>query len=401
MEAVYDVRPGRGHVHRLRRRVGRRALLHRLRAAADRGDDGALRGQAGRHPRRRRVLAGRRRARGQGAVHRADRLPRHQEGGPRRRRCSPTTTSPPSRRCSSPASGSTPRPGRGLGEARRAGGRPLVADRDRLADRGEPARPGADASSRPGSPSVPVPGYQIEILDVDGSELPRRRGGRDRHQAAAAAGLPADAVGATTSGSASRTCRATRATTSPATAATSTRTATSSSWAAPTTSSTSPATACRPARWRRCSPGHPDVAECAVIGVDDQLKGQVPRGFVVLKAGVTRGRGRARAGAGGAGARPRSGAVASFKDVAVVPALPKTRSGKVLRKTMRGSPTAQDAMVPSTIDDAAVLDTLRPVLQKGPGADGPSASFSSEGPLRSNRSRGGARRSGWRARPRD
>ncbi len=59
--------------------------------------------------------------------------------------------------------------------------------------------------------------------------------------------------------------------------------------------------------------------------------------------------------------------MASFKDVAVVPALPKTRSGKVLRKTMRQIADGQDAMVPSTIDDASVLDTLRPVLQKGPG----------------------------------
>ena len=64
--------------------------------------------------------------------------------------------------------------------------------------------------------------------------------------------------------------------------------------------------------------------------------------------------------------RDEVGAVASFKDVAVVPALPKTRSGKVLRKTMRGIADGKDEAVPSTIDDASVLDTLRPVLQKGP-----------------------------------
>ncbi|HEY2225202.1 propionyl-CoA synthetase [Actinomycetospora sp.] len=113
--------------------------------------------------------------------------------------------------------------------------------------------------------------------------------------------------------------------------------------------------------------GHPDVAECAVIGVADSLKGQVPRGLVVLKAGVTRG--EAEIGPElVALVRDEVGAVASFKDVAVVPALPKTRSGKVLRKTMRQIADGQDAMVPSTIDDATVLDTLRPVLQKGPGA---------------------------------
>ncbi|MCD2192960.1 propionyl-CoA synthetase [Actinomycetospora endophytica] len=110
--------------------------------------------------------------------------------------------------------------------------------------------------------------------------------------------------------------------------------------------------------------GHPDVAECAVIGVADSLKGQVPRGLVVLKAGVTRGEDEIGPELV-ALVRDEVGAVASFKDVAVVPALPKTRSGKVLRKTMRQIADGQDAMVPSTIDDATVLDTLRPVLQKG------------------------------------
>ncbi|WP_018330526.1 propionyl-CoA synthetase [Actinomycetospora chiangmaiensis] len=115
--------------------------------------------------------------------------------------------------------------------------------------------------------------------------------------------------------------------------------------------------------------GHPDVAECAVIGVHDAMKGQVPRGFVVLKAGVTRGEDEI-APELVALVRSEVGAVASFKNVAVVPALPKTRSGKVLRKTMRQIADGQDAMVPSTIDDATVLDTLRPVLQKGPQAGG-------------------------------
>jgi propionyl-CoA synthetase len=63
--------------------------------------------------------------------------------------------------------------------------------------------------------------------------------------------------------------------------------------------------------------------------------------------------------------RDQVGAVASFKDVAVVPALPKTRSGKILRKTMRGIADGnQDEAVPSTIDDAGVLDALRPILRR-------------------------------------
>jgi propionyl-CoA synthetase len=113
--------------------------------------------------------------------------------------------------------------------------------------------------------------------------------------------------------------------------------------------------------------GHQDVAECAVIGVHDAMKGQVPRGFVVLKAGVERDEAELSAELV-AMVRDEVGAVASFKDVAIVPALPKTRSGKVLRKTMRGIADGKDESVPSTIDDASVLDTLRPVLQKGPGA---------------------------------
>jgi propionyl-CoA synthetase len=108
--------------------------------------------------------------------------------------------------------------------------------------------------------------------------------------------------------------------------------------------------------------GHPDVAECAVIGVDDALKGQVPRGFVVLKAGV-----RAHPAVLGeelvALVRARIGPVAALRRVDVVPALPKTRSGKILRKTMRGIAAGRDEPVPSTIEDPSVLDRLRPVLR--------------------------------------
>jgi propionyl-CoA synthetase len=108
---------------------------------------------------------------------------------------------------------------------------------------------------------------------------------------------------------------------------------------------------------------HPDVAECAVIGVADAMKGQVPRGFVVLKAGVERDEDELRAELVQR-VRDEVGAVASLKDVAVVPALPKTRSGKILRKTMRGIADGVDEPVPSTIDDASVLDVLRPVLRR-------------------------------------
>ncbi|QWZ09094.1 propionyl-CoA synthetase [Nocardioides panacis] len=111
---------------------------------------------------------------------------------------------------------------------------------------------------------------------------------------------------------------------------------------------------------------HEAVAECAVIGVADPLKGQVPRGFVVLKAGVASEPDDLDRVARELVALVRSeiGAVAAFKDVAVVPGLPKTRSGKILRKTMREIADGKDAVVPSTIEDAGVLDTLRPSLRR-------------------------------------
>ncbi len=107
---------------------------------------------------------------------------------------------------------------------------------------------------------------------------------------------------------------------------------------------------------------HPDVAECAVIGVADPMKGQIPRGFVVLKAGVERDEDELRAELVQL-VRSRIGAVASLRDVAVVAGLPKTRSGKILRKTMRGIADGADEPVPSTIENVGVLDAMRPVLR--------------------------------------
>ncbi|MPZ95731.1 MAG: acetate--CoA ligase [Propionibacteriales bacterium] len=108
---------------------------------------------------------------------------------------------------------------------------------------------------------------------------------------------------------------------------------------------------------------HPAVAECAVIGVEDAMKGQLPRGLVVLKAGVTTDPddvGRELVAA----VRDQVGPVAAFKDVTVVPALPKTRSGKILRKTMREIADGKDPVVPSTIEDPGVLDAIRGSLRR-------------------------------------
>ena len=107
---------------------------------------------------------------------------------------------------------------------------------------------------------------------------------------------------------------------------------------------------------------HPAVAECAVVGVHDALKGQVPRGFVVLKSGVEIEPERLSAELV-AMVRDQIGPVAALRRVDLVNGLPKTRSGKILRRTMRGIADGRDEPVPSTIEDPAVLDALRPVLR--------------------------------------
>ena len=112
--------------------------------------------------------------------------------------------------------------------------------------------------------------------------------------------------------------------------------------------------------------GHPAVAECAVIGVADDFKGQVPRGLVVLKGGIDEAADGERIRAELVQrVRDEVGAVASLKQVDVVAALPKTRSGKILRKTMREMADGKTPTVPATIEDAGVLDALGPVLRPG------------------------------------
>jgi propionyl-CoA synthetase len=112
---------------------------------------------------------------------------------------------------------------------------------------------------------------------------------------------------------------------------------------------------------------HPAVAECAVIGVADDLKGQAPRAFVVLKSGSEVDPDELTSQIV-ADVRERVGPVAAFREVVVVPALPKTRSGKILRRTMRGIADGRDEPVPSTIEDAGVLDVLTPLLRRHAGS---------------------------------
>jgi propionyl-CoA synthetase len=107
---------------------------------------------------------------------------------------------------------------------------------------------------------------------------------------------------------------------------------------------------------------HPDVAECAVIGAKDELKGQTPMGLVVLKSGVNRPHREIEAELV-ALVRERIGPVASFRDARVVARLPKTRSGKILRASIRKIADGEVAPVPPTIEDPAALEELAAVLR--------------------------------------
>jgi propionyl-CoA synthetase len=107
---------------------------------------------------------------------------------------------------------------------------------------------------------------------------------------------------------------------------------------------------------------HPDVAECAVIGVADDFKGQLPLGFVVLKTGVKRNSNEISKDCVQL-VRDQIGAIASFKQALIIRRLPKTRSGKILRGVMRKISDGEDYKIPSTIDDPVILEEIRECLK--------------------------------------
>lgn len=107
---------------------------------------------------------------------------------------------------------------------------------------------------------------------------------------------------------------------------------------------------------------HPAVAECAVIGADDAIKGMVPLGFVVIKSGIATPRAQI-ADEIVLRVRDELGPVAAFKSVHVVPLLPKTRSGKVLRSTIRSIVNGENPAVPATIDDPSALDHINEIFR--------------------------------------
>jgi propionyl-CoA synthetase len=114
--------------------------------------------------------------------------------------------------------------------------------------------------------------------------------------------------------------------------------------------------------------GHKDVAECAVLGIKDDLKGEVPCGFIVLKAGVNRPPAEIENECV-ALVREKIGPVASFRLAIIVNRLPKTRSGKILRGTIKKMADKEPWTTPATIDDPAILDEIGSAMKaKGVGA---------------------------------
>ncbi len=108
---------------------------------------------------------------------------------------------------------------------------------------------------------------------------------------------------------------------------------------------------------------HPDVAECAVFGIEDSLKGQIPLGLVVLKAGADRDEEEVAAELVQM-IRDQIGPIACYRQTAIVARLPKTRSGKILRGTMRAIAAGREYRMPSTIDDPTILDEITDNLKK-------------------------------------
>ena len=358
MRNIYDTQPGEvywaasdvGWV------VGHSYIVYGAIAAGR--DDRAVRRQARRHPGCGRVLACRVRARGEGVVHRADGDPRDQEGGPRG----------PASRQVRPVGAEVPVPGRrtprsrhlrlGVGRPRHPGRRPLVADGNGLGDRRQPdgrrtaadqtrLRDGADAGLRRADSAAGRLGVRRErgrrrsACGCRCRRAPCRRssGDDDRYVSSYLSAFPGYYLTGDGGYFDEDGYLFVMGRTDDVINVAGHRMSTGSIEAV--------------------LAAHPAVAECAVIGVADEIKGQVPRGFVVLKAGATAER---LADELIAAVRENIGAVAYFRLVDVVPALPKTRSGKILRKTMRGIADGRDEPLPSTIEDPAVLDALRPIL---------------------------------------
>ena len=212
-----------------------------------------------------------------------------------------------------------------------------------------------------GSPSVPMPGYDVKILDNDGNELPRGELG------AVAIKLPLPPGSLPTLWNAEERFKKSYLSTFPGFYETGDAGLIDNDGYVYIMARTDDVIN---VAGHRLSTGameealsnHADVAECAVIGVSDQLKGQIPLGFLCLTKGVNRPHEEIVSECIKL-VRNQIGPVASFKLAAIVPRLPKTRSGKILRATMVKIADGHEFKMPATIDDPAILDEIKASLQ--------------------------------------
>ena len=212
-----------------------------------------------------------------------------------------------------------------------------------------------------GSPSVPMPGYDVKILDNDGNELPRGELG------AVVIKLPLPPGSLPTLWNAEERFKKSYLSTFPGFYETGDAGLIDNDGYVYIMARTDDVIN---VAGHRLSTGameealsnHADVAECAVIGVSDQLKGQIPLGFLCLTKGVNRPHEEIVSECIKL-VRNQIGPVASFKLAAIVPRLPKTRSGKILRATMVKIADGQEFKMPATIDDPIILDEIKDSLQ--------------------------------------
>ena len=350
-------RAGRGVLGGVGRRLGRRPLVHRLRAALPRLHDGAVRGEAGRHTRCRRVLARDRRARRLHALHRADRLPRHPPAGSRGRAHRALRPLAASARSSSPGERCDPET---LRWAEQKLGVPVI-DHWWQTETGWAIVANCLGIERlpvePGSPTRAVPG-----LGSPRAGRRRRRACRAARPARSSVKLPMPPGASPTLWNADERFREaylvrSRATTRPPTPATSTSDGYVFVMARTDDIINVAGHRLSTGAMEEVLAAHPDVAECAVIGVADELKGQVPVGFARPEGG-RRARRRARSWRRPCSSSASgSGPVASFKTAVVVERLPKTRSGKILRGTMRRIADGEEYLDPG--DDRRSGDPRR------------------------------------------
>ena len=301
------------------------------------------------------------RARGEGAVHRADRVPGDQEGGPGRQAARRGTTWRRCGRCSSPASGWTRRPTRGPA----SGSDIPVVDHWWQTETGWPIaanlRGLEPMPTKPGSPSVPVPGYDVRVVDGAGEDVPPGTDGAivirlplppgclptlwnddERYVASYLSAFPGHYL----TGDGGRFDEDgylyVMGRTDDVINVAGHRLSTGA--------------------MEEVLAAHPAVAECAVIGVADAMKGQVPRGLVVLKAGVTVDEAALAAELVAAGARPdRPGGRVQARSASCRRCRRRGRARSCARRCA-GIADGREEPVPSTIEDPAVLDALRPAL---------------------------------------